>query len=114
MSTQDTNKIYNIEEDKIDEILNTKKYVVIDFWAPWCGPCRMLGPVFEKIARENNTEVAFVKVNVDENQNTAQKYNVQTIPTILFIENGKLIHTITGYKDENFLKSEINKQFKLN
>jgi len=112
MSKIQTNAVENLNNDDLSVILQKHKNVVVDFWAPWCGPCKMLGPVFESIAKETyQFEVYFVKVNVDENQNTAQKYGIQSIPAILFFENGKLVRTVTGYRDHAFLQTEIANTF---
>ena len=81
------------------EVLNSEKPVLVDFWAPWCGPCRMVVPLVEKIAREN-TDIKVVKVNVDEEQELAMQYQVMSIPTLMVFKNGKITNQVLG-KDQN-------------
>jgi len=82
--------------------------VIVDFWAPWCAPCRMLAPTFEKLANEYEWKVKFVKVNVDENPTTAIKYMVQGIPTVIIFKDGKPIKTLVGVKPEAEYKAELD------
>ncbi len=81
--------------------------VIVDFWAPWCGPCRMVGPILEKIARENAGKLIVAKVNTDENQEWAGKYGVQGIPTILMLKDGKIVHRQVGASPEPMLKETV-------
>lgn len=76
--------------------LNSNKLTVVDFWAEWCGPCRAVGPVVEDLAKEYDGKVNIGKLNVDENPNTCQKYNITSIPTLLFIKNGKVVDKLIG------------------
>jgi len=69
---------------------------VIDCWAPWCGPCRMIGPVIEELAREMKGKIVFGKLNVDENQQTSMKYKIMSIPTLLVFKNGALVDRFVG------------------
>lgn len=87
-----------------EEVLMSNKPVLVDFWAAWCGPCRMISPVVEELAEEL-TDVKVCKVNVDEEGALAQQYKVMTIPTLLVIENGKVVNTSIGFKS----KAEILK-----
>ena len=82
--------------------------VIVDFWAPWCAPCRMLAPTFEKLANEYQGKVKFVKVNVDENPTTAIKYMVQGIPTVMIFKDGKPVKTLVGVKPEQEYKAELD------
>jgi thioredoxin 1 len=84
--------------------------VIVDFWAPWCGPCRMVAPILDKVAKENAGRLIVAKVNTDENQEWAGKYGVQGIPTMLMLKDGKIVHRQVGALPEPMLKDTI-KQF---
>ncbi|MBT3322189.1 MAG: thioredoxin [Anaerolineae bacterium] len=88
-------------------VLQSELPVVVDFWAPWCGPCKMVGPILDKLAKEMAGEVLFAKVNTDEDSQWAQKYGVQGIPTMLFVSNGKVAHRQVGALPEPMLRSVI-------
>jgi thioredoxin 1 len=88
------------------EVLNSNKPVLVDFWAEWCGPCRMVGPVVEDIASEYDN-IKVCKLNVDENQSTAARYGVMSIPTLMLFENGKLKNKVTGYMPKSSLVSKL-------
>lgn len=90
------------------EVLNSEKPVVVDFWADWCGPCKALGPVINKLAEEYKEKLKIVKLNVDQNKNTAGKYGIQGIPTLLFFKNGEVEKKITGAKQYGQLKKEFD------
>lgn len=79
------------------EVLESKVKVIVDFWAPWCGPCQMLGPIIEEIGDELKDQVKVVKVNVDENQELSNKYNIHSIPAVLVFENAEVKNTIIGF-----------------
>ena len=81
--------------------------VLVDFWAPWCGPCRMVAPILEKIAKEYAGRLIVAKVNTDENQEWAGKYGVQGIPTMLMLKDGKIIHRQVGAMPEPMLKDSV-------
>lgn len=77
------------------EVLNSDKPVLIDFWAPWCGPCRMVAPLVEEIAKERS-DIKVVKINVDEEQELAMQFGVMSIPTLVVMKNGKIVNQVTG------------------
>lgn len=81
-----------------EEVLKPSKPVVVDFWAPWCGPCKMLGPVLEEIEKELGEKVDFVKLNVDENPITSQTYRISSIPTVIIFKDGKVANTLVGFR----------------
>jgi thioredoxin 1 len=91
-------------------ILQNTMPVIVDFWAPWCGPCKAIAPLLEKILKENAGKLVVAKVNTDENSEWAGKYGVQGIPTLLFVFNGKIIHRQVGALPEKMLR-EIVAQF---
>ena len=87
--------IFN-EENFENEVLNSDKTTIVDFYADWCGPCKMMSPVIDKIAEENAEKIKVGKVNVDENQGLAMKYNIMSIPTILIFKNGNVVKSFIG------------------
>lgn len=88
-------------------VLKSELPVVVDFWAPWCGPCRMVAPALEKIAKEQAGKLVVAKVNTDENPEWAMRYGVQGIPTMLFIANGEVVHEQVGALPEPLLKQVV-------
>lgn len=92
------------------EINNSQVPVVVDFWAAWCGPCKMLSPVIDELSNEYNGKVKFFKLNVDENPATSAKFNVASIPTVMVFKNGKLVETLVGFRPKQSFKAVIDKQ----
>jgi thioredoxin 1 len=92
-----------------DEVLKSDKPVLIDFWAPWCGPCKAIGPIVEELAGQLKDSVKVMKLNVDENQKTAINYGVRSIPTIILFKDGKVLDTIIGLVPKERLEDFIKK-----
>ena len=90
------------------EVLQSKTPVLVDFWAPWCGPCRIVGPVLEKISSEYANKLAFSKLNVDDGQEIAAKYDVRGIPCMIVFKNGNEVDRIIGAYPEAQLRSRID------
>lgn len=89
------------------KVLSSNKLTLVDFWAEWCGPCRAVGPVVEDLAKQYNGKVNIGKLNVDENPNTCMKYKITSIPTILFIKNGKVVDKVVGAQPRSKLVKKI-------
>lgn len=99
-----------INNSNFEEVMSTDKPVMIDFWAEWCGPCRMVGPLVEEISNEYADRAVVGKVDVDNNQELAMKYGVRNIPTILFIKNGEVVDKSVGAVPKNVLTDKIDAQ----
>ena len=89
------------------EVLESEIPVLVDFWAPWCGPCRMVAPVVEQIAQEREGELKVVKMNTDENQETAVSFNIMSIPTLILFRNGQPAKTVIGAYPKRKLEAEL-------
>ena len=94
-------------ENYKEEVLDSEKTVLVDFYADWCGPCKMMAPVVEEISEELQDKVKVCKINVDENQDLAMQYGIMSIPTLVFIKNGKLEKTLVGLRDKQELISVL-------
>ena len=91
------------------EVTESPIPVLVDFWAPWCGPCKMIAPVLEEIANEYNGKVKVVKINIDENQTTPTNYGVRSIPTLILFKDGNEVEKIIGAQSKENLKQMIDK-----
>jgi thioredoxin 1 len=90
-------------------VLGSDKPVLVDFWAPWCGPCRMLSPVVEKVSRDMGDRIRFLKMNTDENPSTAGKYGISGIPALLLYKGGEVVDRIVGFVPEQQVRQFLDK-----
>ena len=104
----DNSAVINLDESNFDrEVIKSDKPVIVDFWAEWCGPCKMIAPMLDEVAREKSGAVKVGKVNVDENQSLSFKYNIRAIPALLFFKNGQLRDQVTGVASKKDLLIRI-------
>jgi thioredoxin 1 len=104
----DNSSVIKLDESNFDrEVTQDGKPVIVDFWAEWCGPCKMIAPLLDEIAREKADAVKVAKVNIDENQSLSLKYNIRAIPALLFFKNGQLRDQITGVTSKKDLLNRI-------
>ena len=92
-----------------EEVIKSDLPVLVDLWAPWCGPCRMVGPVVESLAAKYDGKFKFCKLNVDENRQTAASFNVMSIPTLIFFKDGQAVDGVVGAVPESLLQEKIDK-----
>jgi thioredoxin 1 len=94
-----------------EEVIKSEKPVLVDFWAPWCGPCQMMGPIVEELSTEMGDKMKIGKLNVDENGGTAQKFSIMSIPALKVFKGGQVIKEFVGVQSKETLKEELEKLF---
>lgn len=106
-----SNNIVQLSEATFDKTISESiKPVLVDFWAPWCGPCKMVAPILEEIAQEYSDKIIIAKLNIEENSNVAPKFGIRGIPTLLIFKNGKVVATQVGALSKAQLKNFIDPQ----
>ncbi len=111
--SDEKNFVKTITEDNIEEFIKKNEQVVLDLWATWCVPCVYMDPIVEDLAKKYDGMIKFGKVNVEENKRIPSKFEVQSLPSILFIENGEIKEKFTGKLDEEEFKERLKKNFDL-
>jgi thioredoxin 1 len=106
-------KPVDVNDAEFAEFVKQHPNVVVDAWAPWCGPCKRIAPILDELATEYGGQVAIGKLNTDDNQSTAMKYGIMSIPTLLVFKNGERVDQIVGVQPKDALKARFNKTFGL-
>jgi thioredoxin 1 len=102
--------VVEIDDNNFEtEVIQSEKPVMVDFWAPWCGPCKAIGPMVEELAGEYGDRIKFTKCNVDNNPVTPGKFEVRAIPTLIFFKGGEVVDQITGMVAKSRLEDSLNK-----
>jgi len=105
----ETLAVQTVTDNDFEQTINAGKPVFVDFWAPWCGPCRLVGPIVEELAPNYQGRAIIAKMNVDDNPNVAQKFGVTSIPTMMMFKNGKLVDRVVGAMPKGQLEAFINR-----
>lgn len=95
------------------QVLQSEAPVVVDFWAPWCGPCRIVSPVVEELNKEYNGAVRFVKVNTDDNEQSAMEFGIQVLPTLVIFKEGREVNRLIGFSPKEQLKRQIDRSLSI-
>lgn len=98
----------NLNSENFDDFISKNSIAVVDFWAEWCGPCRMIAPIINELSRKYAGKVAFGKLNVDENPEIAARFNIMSIPTLLFFKNGRLVDIIVGAVPKSYIEARLS------
>ncbi|MEO8287699.1 MAG: thioredoxin [Chloroflexota bacterium] len=106
----ETTTVASVEDSEFQQVvLDADKPVVVDFWAPWCGPCRMVSPIVEELSREYGDTVQFTKMNTDDNENTMIQYGITSIPTLIIFKDGREVNRLVGFAPKDQLKRQIDR-----
>ena len=96
------------DENFESEVIKSKQPVLVDFWAEWCGPCKMLGPIIEELSKEYTGKVKVAKINVDDNPSLSSKFGIRSIPTLILFKNGQIVEQLIGMQPKGAIKSKID------
>lgn len=98
-----------VQQDEFDQIISSNDLVVVDYTAPWCGPCRVVAPLIDRLAAEYEEKAAVVKIDIDQNSDNSKKYGVRSIPTVLIFKNGEVVETLVGKASYEIFSNALKK-----